>query len=193
MTVPLDPLSRTALIPFWSRADDYTDSDPVLGDAAAAALAPRVSQRFGKVDVPAATRIGCCLRNLTMDRWIGDLMQQHKVSAVVDIGVGLDTRVGRMPAIADTYVEVDSQPIIGLREEWLPGTGAVRIVGDGMRVGEWISSVAKSRPESVSVVLEGVLAYQERGKVAGFFRDLADALPGAYVLFDSVSPLSVWA
>jgi O-methyltransferase involved in polyketide biosynthesis len=98
-----------------------------------------------------------------------------------------------MPGVVDTYVEVDSQPIIELREEWLPGTGAVRIVGDGMRVGEWISSVAASRPESVAVVLEGVLAYQERGKVAGFFRDLADALPGAYVLFDSVSLLSVWA
>ena len=68
---------------------------------------------------------------------------------VVDIGAGLDTRVGRMPGVADTYVEVDSQPIIGLREEWLPGTGAVRIVGDGMRVGEWITAVQALPPESV--------------------------------------------
>src|SRR5207237_1273555 len=84
----LDTLSRTALIPFWSRADDHSQDDPVLRDAAAAALAPRVAQRFGRVEVPAATRVGCCLRNLTMDSWLAELTRHHAVSVVVDIGVG---------------------------------------------------------------------------------------------------------
>ena len=189
----LDPLSRTALIPFWSRAEDYADADPVLGDAAAAAVAAMVERRFGRVDVPAATRIGCCLRNLTMDDWIRDLAGRHEVSAIIDIGVGLDTRLRRMPAVVDTYVEVDSPAVIALRDEWLPDTGALRIAGDGMGVGGWIDAVPALAPESVAVVLEGVLAYQEPSKVVAFFHGLAATLPGAHVLFDSVSPLSAWA
>jgi O-methyltransferase involved in polyketide biosynthesis len=192
-TLQLDALSRTALIPFWSRADDHAQNDPVLGDAAAAALAPRVAERFGRVEVPAATRIGCCLRNLTMDTWLTDLTRHQAAAAVVDIGVGLDTRMCRLPGIVARYIEVDSEPIIGLRNEWLPNTGAVRLAGDGMRIRDWIADVRDVPPTSVAVVLEGVLAYQRPSAVRDFLHDLASALPGAHVLFDSVSPLSAWA
>ncbi len=191
-TLQLDALSRTALIPYWSRADDHAQDHPVLGDAAAAALAPRVAERFGRVEVPAAIRIGCCLRNLTIDTWLTDLSRNHAVAAVVDIGVGLDTRMCRIPGLVDRYIEVDSEPIIALRNEWLPDTGAVRLIGHGMRVRDWIADVRDVPRKSVAVVLEGVLAYQPPSTVASFFNDLAHVLPGAHVLFDSVSPLSAW-
>jgi O-methyltransferase involved in polyketide biosynthesis len=190
----LDALSRTALIPFWARVQDAMLPSPILDDQAAAALAPDVERRFGAVQVGEATRVGCCLRNRAMDEWIADLAADSDsgVWTVVDIGVGLDTRLRRRPRLAERYVEVDGKAIVNLRDEWLPGTGAVRVSADGMCVEKWIDAVDHRAPSSTVLVLEGVLTYQDPLRVSRFFADAARCLPGAFVLFDSLSPLAAW-
>jgi O-methyltransferase involved in polyketide biosynthesis len=190
----LDALSRTALVPFWARVQDALSRSPILGDRAAVALAPEVNRRFGAVRVGASTRVGCCLRDRAMDEWIADLAANSSsaVRTVVDIGVGLDTRLRRRPRLVERYVEVDSRAIVDLRDELLPGTGAVRVSADGMCVGEWIDAVGHRSSSLTVLVLEGVLTYQEPSRVSRFFADAARYLPGAFVLFDSVSPLAAW-
>jgi O-methyltransferase involved in polyketide biosynthesis len=190
----LDAFGRTALIPFWARVHDAMLPSPILGDQAAVALAPDVERRFGVVQVGDATRVGCCLRNRAMDEWIADLAANSEsgVRTVVDIGVGLDTRLGRMPRFAERYIEVDGKGIVDLRDAWLPGTGAVRVSADGMHVEEWIDAVEHRAPSLTVLVLEGVLTYQDPLRVLRFFADAARRLPGAFVLFDSLSPLAAW-
>jgi O-methyltransferase involved in polyketide biosynthesis len=189
----LDPLSRTALIPFWARVNDGRSDTPVLRDTAAVALADRAEQSFERLEVGTSTQLGCCLRNRTVDEWVSELVSSHGggPAAIVDIGVGLDTRLQRLPGIAARYIEIDSEPVLKLRNEWFPDTGAVRIVGDGMRVGEWAGEAATGQSLTI-IVLEGVLTYQPPTTVIKFFADAAQHLPGAYVLFDSLSPLQAW-
>lgn len=190
----LDSLSRTALIPFWARAQDGLLPTPILGDNAAVSIAPLVKHRFGELVVGESTRVGCCLRNRLFDEWILDLAKESDrcTTMVIDLGVGLDTRLRRQPLLAANYVEVDSEPIIQLRDDWLPNTGAVRISGDGMAVDTWIHTVDRTATSRIVLVLEGVLTYQEPSRVSRFFADAAALLPGAFVLFDSLSPLSSW-
>jgi O-methyltransferase involved in polyketide biosynthesis len=187
----LDPLSRTALIPFWSRVYDARSASPVLGDAAAVGLAALAKERFGRMEVSESTRLGCCLRNRTVDDWITELIAAHggTPAAIVDIGVGLDTRVQRLPGVARTYIEIDSEPVLALRDEWLPGTDVRRIVGDGMRVDGWAEHL--NGEPLVIVALEGVLTYHPPAAVSAFFANVAQRLPGAYLLFDSLSPLQI--
>jgi O-methyltransferase involved in polyketide biosynthesis len=189
----LDPLSRTALVPFWARVLDGRSDTPVLGDTAAVAMAERVAQRFGRLEVSESTRLGCCLRNRTMDEWVSAIASGpgSADTTVVDIGVGLDTRACRLSGIARRYVEIDGADILGLRDQWLPDTGAVRLAGDGMLVADWAGQLGPGRPPTV-VVLEGVLTYQPPGTVAEFFAGLARHLPGSYVLFDSLAPWQAW-
>jgi O-methyltransferase involved in polyketide biosynthesis len=186
-SMALDPLSSTALIPFWCRVVDALSPVPVLGDVTAVALADRVADRYGRVEVDESTVLGCCLRNRTMDAWITRLACEHHSGAltVVDVGVGLDTRLFRLPGVVRRYLEIDSDNILNLREDWLTGTDAVRLPGDGMRIEDWIGKVAEL---PAVVVLEGVLTYQPPDVVAGFFAGLAAHLPGSYVLFDSLAP-----
>ncbi|MBV9163287.1 MAG: class I SAM-dependent methyltransferase [Streptosporangiaceae bacterium] len=190
----LDALGRTALIPFWARVHDALLPSPILGDHAAAALAPEVERRFGAEPVGDATRVGCCLRNRAMDEWIADLAANGNsgVRTVVDIGVGLDTRLRRRPQLAEHYVEVDGEAIMNLRDDLLPGTGAVRVRADGMSVDEWIDAVDHQVSSVTVLVLEGVLAYQDPSRVSRFFADAARCLPGAFVVFDNLSPLAAW-
>ncbi|HTJ72656.1 MAG TPA: hypothetical protein VL551_34275 [Actinospica sp.] len=181
----LDPLSRTALIPFWARAQDAVSARPVLGDTAAAQLAARVRQRFGEQVVDRSTRVGCCLRNLLVDRWIADLVDADTV--IVEIGVGLNTRADRLPVAARQYVEVDGAQIIELRDDLLPARGVVRLASDGMDVKRWAHALDATRPDRVIITLEGVLAYQPADVVTRFFADAAYAFPGAYLVFDRLS------
>lgn len=188
----LDAWARTALIPFWARVQDALAATPILGDQGAVALAPEVEKRLGAVHVGDSTRVGCCLRNRVMDEWITDLManDRPRTTTVVDIGVGLDTRLLRRPGLADRHVEVDSKAIVNLRDDLLPGSAAVRVSADGLCVDEWIEAVDHREGARVVLVLEGVLMYQEPSRVSRFFAEVARHLPGAFVLFDSVSPLA---
>lgn len=189
----LDDLGRTALVPFWARLQDARSANPVLADNAALSLADRVRERFGEIDVGWSTRVGCCLRNRIVDEWVARIVGGDTGPAVVvDIGVGLDTRLRRRPDIAARYVEVDSDPVIRLRDAWLPNTGAVRVPADGMRPTEWIGHVDRNTSGVVVLVLEGVLAYQTPERVARFLAQTTQSLPGAYLVFDSLSPYSAW-
>jgi O-methyltransferase involved in polyketide biosynthesis len=187
----LDQLGRTALVPFWARVRDSVTDKPILGDNAAAAIASLVAARFGVMQLSEQTLVGCCLRSRTTDEWITELMDAG-CRTIVDIGVGLDTRLRRLPRGGLRYIEVDQAPIIQLRDRLLPDPSVVRIAADGLRVDEWADAAEAGTPTSVVVVLEGVLAYQNPNHVSEFFTAAAERLPGAFVLFDSVSPLGSW-
>lgn len=84
-----------------------------------------------------------------------------------------------------------SEQIIKLRNGLVPAQGAVRVAGDGLDIARWADALDGTRAERVVITLEGVLAYQSAESVAGFFADAVKAFPGAYVLFDRLSPSAV--
>lgn len=189
----LDDLSRTAMVPLWARAQDARSAQPILGDKAAENLADVVRGRFGSVPVDQSTQVGCCLRNRIVDKWVSQIVGRAGDSGlVIDVGVGLDTRLSRRPEIGAHYVEIDTDSIIQLRDAWLPGTGAVRIAADGMNPIKWIEHVPAIQSTVTVLILEGVLAYQTPARAAQFFAKATELLPGAYILFDSMTPLSAW-
>jgi O-methyltransferase involved in polyketide biosynthesis len=185
----LDQLGRTALVPFWARANDAVSPRPILGDASAAALAPRVLDLFGETPVDRSTQAGCCLRNLISDGWLTELADA--TTTIVEIGVGLNTRVHRLASPAHRYAEVDQEAIMRARDELVPAGGALRVLGDGMDVKYWVRELGLERGSRVVITLEGVLAYQAPEAVERFFDDAAFMLPGAYVVFDRLSPAAV--
>ena len=190
MTAVLELLDSTALIPFWARVHDAALAEPILGDTTALGMAPMVQQSFAEPEVPTITRVGCCLRNLTIDRWLCQLVEQRRVETTVVIGAGLDTRRQRLPKLHSRFVEVDSTAIIELRDRWIPADGAVRVTGDGLHIDAWQHAIDASGTGKVAIILEGVLAYHQPENVTQFFGDLARLLPGAYLLFDSPSPIA---
>lgn len=188
----LDSLHRTALVPFWARVRDQQSADSILEDRYAASIAKLVEARFGVLEVGLATQVGCCLRNWLVDEWLLELAGIYESIAIVDIGVGLDTRIQRHPRLARNYFEVDYQPIISLRDEWLADTGAVRLVGDGMDVDIWAHTFDHKAHSPVVIALVGVLPYQDEVRISQFFARAASLHPGAFVIFDSVSPYAAW-
>jgi O-methyltransferase involved in polyketide biosynthesis len=188
MTSTVDRLAMTALIPFWARVQDAGDDRSVLGDRAAVALAPAVAERVGVLPIDEMTQLGCCLRNYTVDRWLTQLVADG-VSTIVDIGVGLDTRSARLPSLTARHIEVDDHAIIDLRNDLIPDASTVRVAADGLEVESWLPAVDPASG-GTAVVLEGVLPYQDPARVHAFLATMAERAPGAFVLFDSVSPLS---
>jgi O-methyltransferase involved in polyketide biosynthesis len=183
-----DALARTALTPFWSRVADAGSAEPILGDLAAAALVPQVARRYGRVEVPDTVRIGSCLRDLSIDEWLQLLAAGGCIDVVLELGVGLDTRRSRLSSVPLHFVEVDRAPIIAARDEWIPRSRTTRMAADALDIARW--SMAVPTGGRIAVVLQGVLPYQRPAAVAAFFAALAVRHPGAYLIFDSVSPLS---
>ncbi|GAA2522569.1 hypothetical protein [Pilimelia columellifera] len=189
----LGPLAATALIPLVARASDARQRYPILSDRTSAAVANRLDLGRAVAAVDDSTRVGCCLRGLVIDTWLAQLAESAggQLAAVVDLGVGLNTRSHRLAGIAERYVEVDSGEVIALRDQLLPVTSSTRLATDAMHVLGWASHVAPTCGP-VAVVCEALLAYQTPERVQSFLDDLSCLLPQAHVLFDSMSPAAAW-
>ncbi|GGK34736.1 tetracenomycin C synthesis protein [Pilimelia terevasa] len=187
----LDALAATALVPLRARAEDAASPSPILGDRAAADLAQRLDAVMPGGSVDASTRAGCCIRGKVIDTWLAALAERlgQPLGAVIDLGVGLNTRAERLPSLARRYLEVDAPSIIDLRRRWLPNDQVIRVAGDALRVENWIGD-ALPADGPVAVVCEALLAYQRPAAVGDFLDALGCVLPGAYLLFDSLSPLA---
>jgi O-methyltransferase involved in polyketide biosynthesis len=57
---------------------------------------------------------------------------------------------------------------------------------------DWLDSVVKVCPAADLIVAEGVFYFFTKQQVRDVFRRLADAFPGASVVFDAQSPLFLW-
>lgn len=189
----LDPLAATALVPLQARADDAASPTPILADQTAADLARRLGTVLSSAAVDAATRVGCCIRSKVIDTWLLTLAQEagRPLGAVIDLGVGLNTRAERLPRLARRYIEVDTSAVIDLRHRWLPTDQVVRFAGDALRVEGWLGDVVPA-DGPVAVVCEALLTYQQPAAVRDFLDALACVLPGAHLLFDSLSPVAAW-
>jgi O-methyltransferase involved in polyketide biosynthesis len=181
-------VQRTALIPFWARAQDFGAARPLLADTAAHALAERVAAEFGVTDLSTSQRVGCCLRGRVIDDWIRRLSSALGRVTIIELGVGLNTRASRLTGVDAEYVEVDHASIMELRATLIPDGGGLRIGADLADLPHLSSRLPRTPGERTIFVLEGVLTYLQPADVALLFDFIGREFPGATLLFDSMAP-----
>ena len=182
----LGSVQKTLLLPLWGRAVETGKARPLLVDRAAADIIAAIDYDFSTIarNISPITRLAWIARSLHTDRTIRKFLARNAGATIVNLGCGLDTTFDRVDNGRLRWVDLDQPDVIELRTRFIPESARRRSIACSILDDGWLSQVTAP----VMFVAGGVLYYLHEAELRTLFGRLADAFPGAEILFDACSP-----
>lgn len=187
----LGPVAKTMMIPLWARAAETRKHRPLVRDVRALELCEQVDYDFATFRHSHGTQIGCVLRGLLYDRWVGDFLARHPSGTVVELGAGLSTRFERIDNGKARWVDVDLPDAIALRRRHFAPTPRRTFLAASVLDTDWPAAVAQAASGPYYFVSEGMLMYLDGEDVRGLLVRLANAFGPCEIALDSIAPAVV--
>jgi O-methyltransferase involved in polyketide biosynthesis len=108
----------------------------------------------------------------------------------VNIGAGLDTTFYSIDNGSIRWYDLDLPNVIDIRRRLLPETDRTTSIARSIFDSSWYSEI-KHTQNGVFLMAAGVLFYFDAAQGRQFFLSLADNLPGAEIVFDTLPKLAV--
>jgi len=190
----LSGLAETAFVPLVARAT-AAERFPDIGfrDRTAEAICAAL-----QLDLIAGGRrshlstLGVISRSWMLDQLIGVFTSHHPGAQIVNLGAGLSTTFERIDNGMMSWVDVDTAPVIALRQTLFPHTPRRRMVAVEIAAPGWVEHLGLAAAPTM-IVAEGLLMYLEPDTVGAVLADLAAGVPGrpCELVFDYVHPVVV--
>ena len=185
--VALGPVARTLLVPLWARAEETGRADAVLRDPKAVEVAAALDFDFSLLRDARASQLGCCVRAALVDGWVRDFLARHPDATVVELGAGLNGRRERVDNGRARFVELDLPEVMALRARFFAPDARRAAVAASLTDPAAFDALRPCGGGPCLVVTEGVLVYLDARAVRWVFARLAEALPGASLVFDAMT------
>jgi O-methyltransferase involved in polyketide biosynthesis len=180
----LSGVPETMLWSLYHRAAESYRADRVLHDPEGVRIMEALDYDFaGHFGTPGGS---LAARAAEMDRTIVRWLGQHPDGLVVSLGEGLETQALRVDNGRMRWLSVDLPEAIRLRENFLPPTERFRHLAKSALNPEWMAAVDASGPSLI--VAQGLLMYLEPDAVGRLVGGMAERLPDAGLLFDTIPP-----
>ncbi|WP_448476832.1 class I SAM-dependent methyltransferase [Mycolicibacter minnesotensis] len=179
----LNGVSETALMTLNGRAYQAAHSQAIIDDPEAIRLVESIAFDFDKFG-----RRGqeMALRSLAVDRCATAYLQEHPAATVVALAEGFQTSFWRLnSAVPDpqfTWVSVDLEPVMRLRERLLPASPRITNLAQSALDYSWMTQVDSSA--GVFITAEGLLMYLQPRQAMDLIAACAERFPGGQMFFD---------
>jgi len=177
----LGAVAKTMMIPLWARAAETRKRRPLVRDVRALEICERIDFDWAMFRHSYGTQVGCVLRGLLYDRWVGDFLARHPGGTVVELGAGLSTRFER----------IDLPGAIALRRAHFAPTSRRTFLAASVLDADWPAAVARAAPGPYYFVSEGMLMYLDGEDVRRLLVRLADSFGPCEIALDSIAPAVV--
>ncbi|SOJ56251.1 hypothetical protein MSIMFB_03724 [Mycobacterium simulans] len=177
----LDGISETALLTLHQRATEAIRPDGIIDDPMAIALRDSLDydyHHFGR------THQATALRALAFDNASREYLDAYPRATVVALAEGLQTSFWRLDNGELTWLSVDLEPIVRLRQQLLPVSNRLRYCAQSALDYSWMDWVDDTN--GVLITVEGLLQYLERDVVFDLITACAKRFPGGQLIFDSI-------
>ncbi|WP_285029142.1 class I SAM-dependent methyltransferase [Mycolicibacterium sp. lyk4-40-TYG-92] len=177
----LDGVSETALLTLHQRATEAARPDGIIDDPVAIALRDALDydyQDFGR------THQATALRALVFDEVTRDYLAAHPRATVVALAEGLQTSFWRVDNGEMTWLSVDLEPIMALRQQLLPTSDRLGQCAQSALDHSWMDAVDASG--GVVITAEGLFQYLTEDVVFDLVAACAERFPQGQLVFDSV-------
>lgn len=187
----LSPVARTLFVPLTCRALESIRPDAILHDPRAVELFHAFgSNRSLLMGMSSHDQFFVAMRARQFDRFARSFLDRHPGGLVVDIGCGLDTRFDRLDNGQMTWLGLDLPVVIELRRGFLPDAERCQTLARSMFDLTWLDMVAQMN-KPVIFLAEGVFSYFTEAEVKAVITALAAHFPGAELVFEAYSSLTV--
>ncbi|MUL44667.1 class I SAM-dependent methyltransferase [Mycobacterium sp. CBMA293] len=177
----LDGISETALLTLHQRATEAARPDGIIDDPMAIGLRDTLGydyQNFGR------THQATALRALVFDRVTREYLDDHPRATVVALAEGLQTSFWRVDNGEMTWLSVDLEPIIHLRQRLLPASQRLGQCAQSALETSWMDQVDDRG--GVLITAEGLFQYLDQDTVFTLIAACANRFRGGQLVFDSI-------
>lgn len=184
--VELTGVPETALWNLYQRASAARAG--YLDDPRAVEVLERLDYPFERFTMPyagLAARLHA-LRVRTIDVALRRVLASAPDATVVALGEGFETQFWRVDDGRLRWLSLDLPEVAAVRREVLPDGPRNRTLTGSAADAEWTAQVDQERP--VIITAQGLLPYFERDEVHRLLTAWTRLLPGAWLLFDAVTP-----
>jgi O-methyltransferase involved in polyketide biosynthesis len=190
-TLRVGPVERTMLIPLWARAQESRKRRPLVQDLRSLQICESIDYDFGTFRRAYGTQIGCVLRGLLYDQWVGEFLTRHPSGTIVELGAGLSTRFERLDNGTARWVDVDLPDAMALRRRHFSASARRTFLSASVLDAAWPTLVRGAAAGPYTFVCEGMLMYLAPDDVRSLFVRLADHFGPTELAFDSIAPMVV--
>ena len=174
--------SLTLFIPLYGKA--MMSREGFLPDPTAEEIMSTVDFDFTKVDQSRKLAIYMAMRAALFDGYARDFAAQHPDGLVLQLGVGLDSRVKRVPC-PNPWYDLDFPDVIDLRRTYFPEDARYHLIAAPALPADWLAGVPKA--QNVLVLAEGLSMYLSEGDMRALMATLQAHFGQVTFIFDAYS------
>jgi methyltransferase (TIGR00027 family) len=182
-------VQETLLIPLYMRAKETSRPDGICRDYKAVQIIRLINYDFGKFDEQGASiQLDIAVRTEIMDEVVAGFVSHHPDGLVANLGAGLDARFYRLDNGRVVWVELDLPEVIDLRRKFFRESLRNPFLPRSVLEEGWLEDLCRRKDQPMLLLAEGLLPYLPPDAVWQLFDRIAERLPGADVVFQSISP-----
>ena len=174
--------SLTLFIPLYGKA--LMSREGFLPDPMAEQIVASVDFDFRKVDQSRKLAIYMAMRAALFDGYAREFAAQHPEGLILQLGVGLDSRVKRVPCDNPWY-DLDFPDVIALRRDYFPEDSRYRLIAAPALPTDWLTDVPQA--EHALVLAEGLSMYLSETDMRSLMAALQAHFSHVTFIFDAYS------
>ncbi len=146
--------SLTLFIPLYGKAK--MSRDGFLSDPDAERIVASVDYDFRQVDRSRKLAVYLAMRAMAFDDAARNFAAAHPAGLILQLGVGLDSRVNRVPC-PNLWYDLDFPDVIGLRRRYFPDNERYHLIAAPALPAAWLAELPRAR--HALVLMEGMTMY----------------------------------
>lgn len=190
ISLKLDGVSETMLIPLYFRAIASKMKNPVIMDSKAIELINKINYDFSKYSDNKMTRIAITVRTIYFDREAKEFIKENPKCNCINIGCGLDTRFFRVDNGKLEWYDLDLESVIEVREKLIKSEDRVTTIKSSALEDEWTNKIAQKNLPTL-IIIEGLLMYFNEEEVKILFTIISKTFPNCTILLEKITPFMV--
>lgn len=185
--VKVTGVPETMIQTLYARAKETQKPNAKIRDEIAVEIVGKMDYDFSKADADKMMSSGVIARTIVLDQMVGEYLDNHPNSIVVNIACGMDTRCYRMQGKYVRWYNVDLPETMDIRRRFLTESGPVYQIAKSAMDASYIDDITYDG-ENVLVVIEGLSMYLQEGDIKQIFAIIENAFPKATVMIETMSP-----
>lgn len=177
---------ETLLIPLFVKAREFTNSKAIIKDQKAFEIAQQLKFDTGRFDGGGIAAVGILTRTQLIDKAVSEFIRANPTGVIINLGVGLDTRVSRLDNQKLRWYELDLPQVIKLRRRFFSENERVKFISTSVTDLKWANEINTTEADHIMIIAEGLFMYLTEEQVKSVFTYIIECYPNAHLYFDVV-------
>jgi methyltransferase (TIGR00027 family) len=182
-------VEETLLIPLIMRARETARPDAICRDHKAVQIVQQLDGAGAKFErAGQSMQLDIAVRTEIIDEVVSDFLSRHRDALVVNLGAGLDARYTRLDEGSVVWIDLDLPAVISLRRRYFQENLRNPFIACSVFDQDWFDLLFRRRNQPLLLIAEGLLPYLPAEQVWELLARVAQRLPGAELVIQTISP-----